>query len=317
MKQSFYSLLHRLLIKKSGFRFKNKLFQKLWQAVWDFSVNSYKGAINYRLYGESIIMNNGYLYPLYINTFYSYNHPLIEITYQVFKCKKVPINYVDIGAAIGDTMLLLFKACPDMINFFYCIEGDDEFYYYQTYNLRNHSNGKLIKALLSDQNSKKEKSLIRTHSGTASAQGNRLTEAVTLDELLLERYPVDGIDLIKIDVDGLDGKVINGAKKLIYKFKPAIIFEFHPILIKKTGNSIHLPFWELVNHGYTSFIFFDKYGKFNHLHYHINNEEIDFLNQLCLRGYYHNDWHYDVISIHNSSHINIVELAESTYSSRF
>mgnify|MGYP001797583261 CR=1 FL=1 len=128
MKQKFYSILHRLLIKKSYYRNRNILYQKIWQSLWDFSINSYKGIIDYKLHGESVKINNGNPYPLFINTFYDYNFPLIEVVYQVFEKKNCQIDYVDIVSAIGDSLLLLFHKCQIMVGFNYCMNGVDEFF---------------------------------------------------------------------------------------------------------------------------------------------------------------------------------------------
>ena len=78
--------------------------------------------------------------------------------------------------------------------------------------------------------------MLRTHKGTASAQGNSKTSAVTLDSLISLINP-DAIDLIKIDVDGFDGKVLLGAKGILRRYSPAVIFEWHPALCKQTGNN--------------------------------------------------------------------------------
>ena len=315
MKQMFFSFLHWLLIKKCRIRSKNWFFSSLWYGIWNFSINKYKGTIDFKLHSEKVKMNNGYPYPLFINTFYNYNHPLIEVVYLVSKLKNRPIDYVDIGSAIGDTMLLLFKTCPKMINFYYSIDGDEEFFKYQKYNLRNYPNGKLIKALLSDVESINEKSLIRTHLGTASAQGNYYEEAITLDKLL-KHNDAKNIDLIKIDVDGLDGKVLSGAKETLEKYKPSVIFEWHPILIHKTQNDYYQAFQLLSQLGYNKFIFFSKYGHFNHVQCNINKEEIDFMVNLCLNNKYDEDWHYDIISIHDSTELNLLDLAELNYSNK-
>jgi hypothetical protein len=101
---------------------------------------------------------------------------------------------------------------------------------------------------------------------------------------------------------------------LISKFNPSIIFEFHPLIYSKTGNSFTQPFHELIAHGYRKFIFFDKFGVFSHLQINISDDEIDFLSQICLNGNINDDWHYDVIALNDNSKIDPVQLAESTYS---
>jgi len=48
-------------------------------------------------------------------------------------------------------------------------------------------------------------------------------KTITLDEIIGEKQK---IDFIKIDVEGAEFKVLNGAKKIIAKYRPIIIFEF-------------------------------------------------------------------------------------------
>ncbi len=316
MKRNFFSLLHRLLIKTSYFRFKGKILNSIWNKTWEYSINSYKGPIDFKLHGELVEFNNGFAYPLFINTYFSLNKPLVEIVSAVYRKKKQPITLIDIGAAIGDTMLLLFEKCPNMIEKFYCIDGDPEFFGYLENNLKKHKNGILIKALLSDYSTDSENQLVRTHLGTASSQGINKTNAITLDELLLTKNNVTNVDLIKIDVDGLDGKIIAGAIKLIEKYKPVIIFEWHPILYVKTGNSTSAPFLSLTEKGYTQFLFFDKLGNFNHLKFNPSVDEINMLSKLCLRNNFQEDWHFDIVALNNWDDEIVLDLMEMKYSSK-
>jgi len=315
LKKAFFSIVYWVLVKKNSWQSK-WLLKNFWQFFWDFSIKNYKGTIHFKLHKEWVRMNNGYPYPLFINTFYKYNHPLMEIVYQTYKAKGRSIDYIDVGAAIGDTMLLLFHKCPGMINQFYCFDGDKEFFEYQKYNLRNHTNGQIFNVLLSDENNIEEKNLVRTHLGTASVLGNSTTKTTTLDEVLFDSKLANNIDLIKIDVDGFDGKVIAGAEQIILKYKPVIIFEWHPLIWKRVGTSIYQPFHFLKAMDYHYFVFFDKLGNFSHIQYDITDHEIDILCELCLRNVYEKDWHYDVIALHETESTNMTELIELTYSYR-
>ncbi len=49
---------------------------------------------------------------------------------------------------------------------------------------------------------------------------NKEIELITLDSLNFDR-----IDLMKIDVEGMEEEVLNGARKLIESFKPIIFLE--------------------------------------------------------------------------------------------
>lgn len=59
--------------------------------------------------------------------------------------------------------------------------------------------------------------------------GNKIIQCLPGDELLLNS---NGVDLIKIDVEGHDLHVIKGLEKTLIKFKPSVITEFNPRCIK-------------------------------------------------------------------------------------
>ncbi len=313
MKQQFFSFLHWLLIKKSGYRYKGKIRRSIWARLWRYSLRSYKGTITFRLHGTKVRMNNGYPYPLFLNTFLTYNDPLVEIVYQVYKTLNRPVDYVDVGAAIGDTMLLVLERCPDMIRSWCCVDGDPQFFEYLKYNLKEYSNGQLINALLTDHGTNMERELVSNHPGTYSATGKEYREAVSLDRLLLDQHRVNNVDLIKTDLDGLDGKVLSGAIQMLQKFKPAIIFEWHPHYMEKTNHSPMLPFKTLQTCQYDQFLFFDKYGKFSHFNHNPSDTEIEFLSRFCIRENHQPDWHYDVIALPQDHGADILQLAEMTY----
>jgi FkbM family methyltransferase len=314
MKRRFYSLLFWLLIKKSGFRYRGRWRASLWKHFWERSQKKYKGTIGFRLHGVKVEMNNGNPYPLFLNTYPKYNLPLVEIVHQLSQTLDRPIDYVDVGAAIGDTMLLLLQRCPDKIHSFYCIDGDERFCEYMKYNLREQSRGHIIHAMLSGSETKRERKLVSTHPGTFSAHGEEFTEAVSLDALLTDTWQVDNVDLIKTDLDGLDGTVLSGAGQILEKYHPVCIFEWHPYYIRKTGNSPLLPFEILLGKEYDRFLFYDKYGNFSHFSFRTSEAEIQFLENFCLRGNYQPDWHYDVIALPRMSEVDVYELAELTYS---
>lgn len=61
----------------------------------------------------------------------------------------------------------------------------------------------------------------------------------------LDSYHFDRVDLLKIDVEGFEYEVLNGAKETIKKFKPKIIIETHSKYLRNICNSY------LLNCGYT------------------------------------------------------------------
>jgi FkbM family methyltransferase len=300
------TFVFNLLIHTSTFR--NPRLVAFWQAVWKRTCKTYKCPVKTIIHGKEVIVNYGYTYPIYSRRFPSLNNPLIELIARAYKEKMAPIVFADIGAAVGDTVLLVQSNCPGMIQYYYCVEGDNEFFSYLKSNLSHLKNSECFHALLSSAQGK-ERALLRTHAGTASAQGENGYSAVTLDSVLL-RPGINPIDVIKIDVDGLDGKVLAGSCQLLQQQHPAIIFEWHPGLCKITGNNWTEHFEILVSNGYTRFVWFTKFGEFSHFTQRFNFAELDWLAELCFRNRFQEDWHFDVVALHDSSPISVLEIAE-------
>ena len=156
---------------------------------------------------------------------------------------------------------------------------------------------------------------MRTHGGTASAQGDSLIPSTTLDTLL-RLAGADKLDLLKIDVDGYDGQVLLGAKEILNRLKPAVIFEWHPILCRRTGNNWTDHFNSLDSAGYNSFIWFNKFGEFSHFSNGYDPVTIERLADLCFSTQSYPDLHYDVIALPPQSRISPRELADASNAKR-
>ncbi|HTS43694.1 MAG TPA: FkbM family methyltransferase [Puia sp.] len=212
--------------------------------------------VRIKIHGYHCIMPMNYTYWITARLYKNYNNPLVEAVYQAYKLKGGKVNVVDIGAAIGDTALLLMANCREMINWIRCVEGDKEFYRYLT---ENTGHIKEIRRDLQELSSSREliKSLVKIHGGTASSQGESKTSALPFDDLFIEN-----IDIIKIDCDGYDGKILVGAIETIKKYKPIIVFEWYPELYKKVAHDDRMPDRIVKDFGYNIFIPFNKYGNY-------------------------------------------------------
>jgi FkbM family methyltransferase len=73
----------------------------------------------------------------------------------------------------------------------------------------------------------------------------------TLDEILTER-----IDLLKIDVEGYEGYVLEGARNVIKRDRPIIFLEFHPTAIARCGHSFE-SIHALLAPSYSSISYYD------------------------------------------------------------
>src|SRR5262249_26351938 len=97
--------------------------------------------------------------------------------------------------------------------------------------------------------------------GAASANGGNWSLAsrgdhrfevklVRLDDYL-QANPLPRIDLMKIDVEGAEVRVLRGARKTLERFRPLIVFEVCPAWLAKMQTNPTELFTELVGHGYS------------------------------------------------------------------
>jgi FkbM family methyltransferase len=87
--------------------------------------------------------------------------------------------------------------------------------------------------------------------GLGIGKGGEPMKMVRLDDMELP-----GLDFMKIDVEGAEGLVIQGAQETIKKYKPVIFFEHNYQTIRPEDvGLVHVPtpFEELVKLGYTVF----------------------------------------------------------------
>jgi len=287
-----------------------KYTRRLWKYWWAISRRYFLCSVTTKVHDYKVILNYGHLYPVVAREFNTFNNPLIELVYQNYVTKQRPITVIDVGAGIGDTMLMLYANCCGMIKNFYCIDGDPSFFKYLQYNLRHLTSGKLFLAVLSSHNGK-ERELIQTHPGTASSQGHRYVKAWTLDSILLESSPGNNmVDVLKIDVDGFDGKVLLGARKVLQTYRPCVIFEWYPAICKETKNNWTDHFEVLIEMQYTKFIWFNRFGEFSHFMVGYDPESINIFADFCLNSRHYFNCHYDIIALHKDSLISHFSLAE-------
>jgi len=288
--------------------------RRIWAKLYDICEMRYSGIpVVINIHGVKTHLNYGHAYPLLARRFKDWNNPLIEIVYQTQLSRGCPINVVDVGAGVGDTVRLIEANCPGLVDHYHCIEGDIEFFGYLAANLSASQKAILYNNMLSSEEGEIS-SLVRHHSGSSTAQGQAKVNCDTLDSLLANRS--SSVDVIKIDVDGLDGQVLAGAKAIIAIDRPAIIFEWHPKLCTQAGYSWAEHFETLTRLKFTRFVFFDKYGCFSHFMTSLDNPALEKLAEVCLNERRDIDWHYDVIALHESSDISDVALAELGHAKR-
>jgi FkbM family methyltransferase len=307
------NIIIRLLLITSVKAWKLQKVKNIWWKFYNYFKRIYKNKpTKIKIHGFEISQPFNFTYPITSRMFKNYNNPLVECVYQIYKQKNGKINLLDIGAAIGDTVFLIKANCQEMVSMFYCVEGDVEFYDYLKNNMASFHDVVCINKILSDVPGKIS-NLVRIHSGTASAQGNDVIESSSLDEMVSSRH-IDQLELIKIDTDGYDGRILKGAENTIKSFLPLIIFEWHPILCVQAKTDFNEHFSVLKKLNYTTFIWFTKFGDFSHFTINPSDGYIHQLAEICINATFDPDWHYDIIALPDASTHSIFEFANTGYS---
>lgn len=308
------SLLYNLLLKHHRM-YGNPYLGRIWRTAWKAASDQFSGPVSTNIHGQRAIVNFGHTYALFARRFPHWNEPLIELVYQSHSSVKMPITVIDVGASVGDTVMLLESNCGKMISGYLCVEGDPEFFSYLRQNLAALTKACAFGALLSDTEGPIA-GLVRTNNlGSASAQGTKLAEATTLDALVADRQLGPGC-VLKIDVDGFDGRVLRGGRSTLSACRPAVVFEWHPILCRESGNSPLEHFGVLGEAGYTRFVWFTKYGCFSHFMRGVDDASIRNLAEVCMNDRHDDNWHYDVIALTDDHRISDVSLAELSFAKR-
>lgn len=299
------SALYNLLARTSWLD-KYRLTARIWQALWRRSCRIFGGTVRTSIHGRPVLASYGHTYPIYARKYHTLNNPLIELVYQTYSAKQAPITVVDIGANIGDTIMMIDANCPGMLGRYFCVEGDTDFFQLLQHNLGGDPRGTLLHELLSDY-AGVERRLVRTNAGTASARGEHSQHARTLDAALGDAVP--RIDVLKSDVDGFDGRALAGARQLLQRDRPAVIFEWHPLLCRQTGNDWNEHFQVLSDCGYDRFVWFTKFGAWSHFML-AGDASIAMMADVCLHSRTYGDWHYDIAALHEHSTLSQRALAD-------
>jgi FkbM family methyltransferase len=95
----------------------------------------------------------------------------------------------------------------------------------------------------------------RSIAAAGRIEDRQAVEITTLDEILRSRRLAP--DVVKIDVEGFEVKVLTGATDTISEFKPVLIIEIHPQELRKLNDEPSMVTRFLRNRGYMIFAFDD------------------------------------------------------------
>ncbi len=137
---------------------------------------------------------------------------------------------VDVGCHAGSILKMMMKYAPN--GKFYAFEPIPKFVEYLQKNYDHHSNVLIYEIALSDVTGEASFNHVTTnpgYSGLIKRSYDRPDEKETKinvkTDLMDNIIQNDSIDFIKIDVEGAELQVLRGAKEIVKRDKPFIVFE--------------------------------------------------------------------------------------------
>jgi FkbM family methyltransferase len=167
---------------------------------------------------------------------------------------------IDVGANIGDTIAAFYKHSDDS---FLAIEPNPKFNHYLHHNYGDKEKIRILNCICSSSSSKTCKFKVNENSGTASiasSESGSLMQTETLDNLIHVYPEYSNLNMIKIDTDGHDFKVIEGAREIIVQNLPVILFECDAFTNTSYVEDCLNTFSILKDAGYSSLVIYDNYG---------------------------------------------------------
>ena len=177
--------------------------------------------------------------------------------------KRGYLTLIDVGANVGDSVSFIAGTVSGS---FLCVEGDRKYVDLLKLNVKGIDNVTIENVLVSDVEETLRVSLVHTQ-GTShiapTSNGDRhgATATTTVDRLV-EKHPAFAkTNIIKIDTDGYDFKVIRGSDALIRKCTPVIYFELSPEHLKLVGGEDPMSIFDYVlERDYSNALFYDSTG---------------------------------------------------------
>jgi len=168
------------------------------------------------------------------------------------------LTMIDVGANVGDSWALSSPAEGDR---HLLVEASERWSRLLERNATGASGVTRVRAMVSDRCERVSASVVVEHGNGRVVVGGRDAreiETVTVDALVARHPGFARADLLKVDVEGWDARVLRGAGTLLREAQPVLFFEHDPAgTAAGEGDQV---FHELAGLGYRRFLFYDHRG---------------------------------------------------------
>lgn len=224
------------------------------------------------------------------------------------------IKIIDIGANIGDTINQIMVKVSDLSAL--CIEPSKIYFPLLVENTRKFKDVECFNSFITND----DKTFLKVDEERGTATPNitepsdKSADSFTLDYLVKSKFSkFKNIDILKIDTDGWDIHVLEGAKNLIINTKPFIFFEFSPFHLFRnasTNTSTILSLFKF--YGYFQFILYDGEGFLLGLFDLKKNSDFHILlNIIYNYGCNRSSFYCDIMTAHESKSEKLLQFYET------
>lgn len=204
-------------------------------------------------HGHKLFMPMSHDLPIHEQMHPAYGLNLRELAVRVGQ-KYPGFAAVDVGANVGDTALHMLDAgCAQLL----CVEADPVYFDYLRRNLKKRDQVRLAQVLLGAQEGQLPCAL-HSAGGTARlVSGSSVLAVRTLDQVL----DFGPVRLLKVDTDGYDLEILQGAEQVLRRDRPVLFFEYDPYFFDAhTARPLQV-LERLREWGYTRFTAYENTGQ--------------------------------------------------------
>jgi len=252
------------------------------------------GLVRYRVNGRLLELPLSHDLPRNRHVFPTYSDNLRRLANAVRRGRG-RLVMIDVGANVGDSWALASDAAATS-DAFLLVEGSPRWFTLLERNTASDPRVTRERALLADRAGETDAGFVVEEGNGRVIAGSQRVRFDTLDDVV-DRHPAfREANLLKIDVEGYDDRVLRGASRLLDTARPVLLFEHQPRLLAAMGGDDRAVFGELAARGYGRFVLYDNRG---YLIATVAATDRERLEELLRYARMQPDCYYDVCAIHD------------------
>lgn len=296
-----FSCLYRLG-RTNGTSLAGRIFKILARSIAKVLLRAYRDPLIRATVGRrELLMNWSHNLPMILAAYPNYETEIGRLALFLHR-KSGYLKMIDVGANIGDTIAQL----PDIVNAkFLCVEGSGKYFDLLNMNYGSDRAVSCVHALVSDGDPDAALRQMVEGGGTghmsefSGATVANIVPVSTVDSLLRKHTEFARANLLKIDTDGFDFRVIKGASQFLAGARPTLHFELSFEHWERFGGTnVAAALASLSAMGYYEGILYDNNGFLIGTDSFSEQRTIKLLHAYALRR---KDFYLNVIAFHGAS----------------